>query len=293
MENLTAYNELNNWIEKNPNWDTGIALLIQYGKKQLVVTVLNKGQFPANKKLMLSTIRSLRDEFKPKDITISKNLSTSQGDDPDLSIGGSEDQSPVTMSEVEGQSISTNLHQSPSVTLSEVEGQPAKPAKNHPVFSLKAMYPNLNLDAAPDQIKIMFADAIASWNRLCEAHDTELEAAETDEQRAAVMAVIVAADEENRAAHAELKHWNDTQTILGKHPKMMANAEEKELKELLDKEGVLALNKKRDAAYNNFARYRKWCDENPGHEKFAAKETLRNKWENTLNTCDKLLNTQQ
>ncbi|WP_297095579.1 hypothetical protein [uncultured Draconibacterium sp.] len=351
MENLNAYNELNNWIEKNPNWDAGITLLNKYGKKQLVATVLSKGQFPANKKLMLSTIRNLRDEFKPKDITISKNLSTSQGDGSEATGGvvkttefdpenfdilkfdiekadyyakkaafehleltaPSKGQKDITIALLAAQeaakaSDETKENEDPepgdnpdSTKIVPLQGDERsgggqtgpKDAKNHPVFSLKTMYPNLLLDTAPDSIKIMFADVIASWNKLCEAHDTELEAATTDEERAAVMAKIVAADETNRAAHAELKHYNDTQTVLGKHPKLLADKEEKELKELLDTKGALALNKKRDAAYNNFARYRKWCEEHPGDEKYAAKEKLRDKWANTLAICDKLLKSQE
>ncbi len=263
MENLTAYNELHQWVENNPNWDDGIILLKKHGKENLVATHLSKGQFPANKKLMLSTIRGLRDEFKPQNI---------------VTVPGA-DNIPLQGDGGETTGGKTNPNQSPQT-----------PTAPHPVFSLKAMYPNLELDTAPDFIKLMFADAIATWNRLCEAHDTELEAAENDEQRAEIMAKIIAADEENQAAHAELKHWNDTHGILGKHPKMAAITEENELKTLLEKEGVLAFSKKRENVYNNYSRYRKWCEDNPGHEKYAAKEKLRDKWAATLAICDKLLN---
>jgi hypothetical protein len=107
----------------------------------------------------------------------------------------------------------------------------------------------------------------------------------------AVMQKIVEADENNKAAHKELKHYNDTKTVLGKHPALKKSDEEIKLRELLDKSGILGLKKKRDSAYNNLTRYKKWCNENRGHEKFKNKADLRDKWQVTVNICDKLLET--
>ncbi len=94
--------------------------------------------------------------------------------------------------------------------------QRAKLAEN---FGMRNRYPNIKLSEAPDFIKLMFSEALASWNETVEAHDEKLMAAETDEQRFTIMNEVMAAIEANDIAHMELRHFNDTGEILGKHSK--------------------------------------------------------------------------
>jgi len=92
-------------------------------------------------------------------------------------------------------------------------------AKLQENFGMRARYPSLNLGEAPDFIKLMFSEALATWNDAVKAHDEKLIAAETDEDRFAIMNTIMTAIEANDAAHKELRHFTDTGEILGEHSK--------------------------------------------------------------------------
>jgi len=86
-------------------------------------------------------------------------------------------------------------------------------------FGMRAKYPELQLNESSDFIKLMFSEALATWDEIIKKHDNELFAAETDEQRFAIMQQLMETVEANDAAHKELRHYNDTGEILGKHPK--------------------------------------------------------------------------
>lgn len=121
-------------------------------------------------------------------------------------------------------------------------------------WGMKAKYPNIKLNEdTPRFIQQMFMEAMTTWGQAVKLHDEELVNPDaTDEERYAIMKKIATAYESNDAAHIELKHYNDTGEILGKHASITQNstktdpsAQEKKLRKLSTAELVNTSNSNR------------------------------------------------
>lgn len=248
-----ALKELQNWLRGNANYDQGIELYLKYGGDRGLAarTLRPKGACAANKRTLVFHIKKI--------------------------IKG-----------LEALGVSTDDDQEDIVTTTTDPNQANGPKKvKLPEKGMAKLYPNVKLSECPDPIKLMFAEALGTWNKMCEAHDKELESAETDEERLAIMEDIFIAKEDNKLAHAELKHFNDTGKILGKHPKLKMVAYENAMIEL-KKEDPAKLQKHRDNCYNNYIRHKKDLDDGEYTDK-ADKQAYVDKWKSKMDFCDKLL----
>jgi hypothetical protein len=248
-----AVEELEAWKSGSSNYHVGIDLFLKYGGDNgLASRVLKaKGACPANKRLLKHKIEG--------QIAQLKLLVAAEAIAPDNSQPETRNSQPKT------------------VELAQV--------------GLRKLYPNINLSEAPDEIKIMFANAIASFGKMIDVHDKELSDEMTDDERLAKLTELYEASEENKAAHAELKHFNDTGMLLGEHPKL-ETAKFKQSMEELFKKNPVQVQKVRDKAYNNYARHKKDLDEGNFKDK-TEKEGFVNKWKSQMEICDELLKTVQ
>ena len=180
---MTKLQELQKWISSGANFHRGVELCKKYGiRPDLTNGIFTEGVTRGNKRLLLQVL--------------TKEIAA------------------LTPSEPENaQAFCQTLRNPNTQRTDEIR------IKLQENFGMRARYPNLNLGEAPDFIKLMFSEALATWNDAVKAHDEKLIAAETDEDRFAIMTAIMTAIEANDAAHKELRHFNDTGEILGKHPK--------------------------------------------------------------------------
>ena len=250
-----ALKELQDWLKGNANYSQGIELYVKYGGDRGLVarTLKPKGACAANKRTLMFHIKNIIKGLEPL-------------------VTPTDSEQPKTDNNQQGGNENSN------------DG----PKKvKLPEKGMAKLYPNVKLSECPDPIKLMFAEALGTWNKLCEAHDKDLEAAETDEERLAIMEDLFIAKEDNKLAHAELKHFNDTGKILGKHPKLELDAYEDQMIEL-KKSDAAKLQKERDKCYNNYTRQKKRLDDGEYKNK-AKQEALVAKWSSKLAICDKLL----
>lgn len=250
---LEAVRELENWINGQSNYFVGIDIYLKYGgDKGLVARTLRpSGACASNKRLLLYKINGLISEFKP--LIVAETTNSKVVNVPDATT---------------------------SVKRVEL-----------PQVGLRKLYPNINLSEAPDEIKLMFANAIASFGKMIDLHDKELNDDMTDEQRLEKLTELYEASKENKAAHAELKHFNDTGKLLGEHPKLEMEAYKQKMAELFQKKPV-QVQKERDKCYNNFSRHKKDLDEGNFKDK-TEKEGYVKKWQTQMEICDELLKTVQ
>lgn len=256
-----AIQELENWLRGASNYFTGLQLFLKYGgDKGFHARVFEpKGACRANKQLLKSKIESMIADFKmliPAETVVSES-NNDQADDN--GTAGTDDET---------------KNQSKRVEL--------------PAVGLRKLYPNLKLEDAPDEIKLMFAEAIATFGKVVTLHDKELTDDMTDDERLAKLTELYEANEENKAAHAELKHFNDTGMLLGKHPKLEMAAYKQNM-EAVYKTDPVKVQKERDKCYNNYARHKKQLDEGDFKNK-AEKTAFVKTWQIKMEICDELLN---
>jgi hypothetical protein len=175
--------ELKKWESTSANFFKGVELCTKHKIRLDLIDTFRDGATKGNKKLLLQILQ--------KEIAKLSNKNDN-----------SESETP-------------NPH--PSEGLRKVKL--AAIAKLNENFGMRARYPELNLNKAPDFIKLMFSEALASWDETVKLHDEELMNADTDAERLEIMERLMAAAQANDAAHNELRHYNDTKEILGKHPK--------------------------------------------------------------------------
>ena len=180
---MNKLQELQKWESSGANFHRGVELCKKHGiRPDLTNGTFTEGAIRGNKRLLLQVL--------------TKEIAA------------------LTPPEAETTAPFDNKYNLPS--LNKIAEMHAKLQEN---FGMRVRYPNLNLGDAPDFIKLMFSEALATWNDAVKAHDEKLIAAETDEDRFAIMTEIMTAIEANDAAHKELRHFTDTGTILGEHPK--------------------------------------------------------------------------
>jgi len=255
-----AHRELKAWLDGNANYNQGVDLFVKHGGDKGLAsrTLVPKGACAANKRLLLFKIKGMIEDLEAQGVQAMPPAGEQTADTQNQASGQ------------EGGGDNKNLNK---VDL--------------PAVGLRKLYPNIKLEECSDAIKLMFADSLALWNKLCKAHDTELADADSDEARFDAMVKIYEAKEENKLVHAELLHFNNTGNILGKHPKLEAIAFEVEMINL-KKEDAAGLQKKRGSVYNNYARQKKRLDEGEFKDK-ANQEALVSKWKTQLDICDKVL----
>lgn len=146
-------------------------------------------------------------------------------------------------------------------------------------FSMRQRYPDIKLAVAPDFIKLMFSEALGTWDKAVYMHDENLVNAETDEERFTIMDALISEIEMNDAAHKELRHFNDTGEVLGEHPKYAEFYENEDAGEdtmsELEKEfrsiDTADLMKKRNNLRTQISKARKALDAEPENADMKAK----------------------
>ena len=180
---MNKLQELQKWLSTGANFTKGVYLCQKFGiRPDLVNGTFKDGATRGNKKLLLDVLKTETSKLSPAD----------GGQEVDISHTG------------EGQGV-------------DKQAQIREKIKEN--FGMRARYPNINLSDAPDFIKFIFAEALATWETTVKAHDEKLMTAETDEQRRTIMEEISNAFEANDDAHKELAYFNNTGKILGEHPK--------------------------------------------------------------------------
>lgn len=248
-----AVKELESWLAGSANYNTGVELFLKYGgDKGLAARTLKPlGPVGANKRLLKFKIGNMIADFKASIPATNQSVNPST----DQSLNPSDRQSQKTV--------------------------------DLPAVGLRKLYPNINLSEAPDEIKLMFAEAIASYGKMVTTSN-ELSDDMTEEERLAKLNELYLAREDNKAVHAELDYYNTTGKLLGEHPKLELAAYEQNMTALY-KENPVKVQKERDKCYNNYARHKKQLDEGDFKNK-AEKETYVRKWQAQMAICDKLLN---
>lgn len=115
------------------------------------------------------------------------------------------------------------------------DSQPAKPASEavQKMITFRQRFPFLNNKECPDVLKILVADMFTAYGQYKDSY-RQLQEVPEDKMAADLTSNVIENFLEDRQIMAELEHYRDTGTLLGKHPKVAAVLEQQTLENMSD-----------------------------------------------------------